>query len=160
MSVACQRRGSRLCARRAYDVTADDVPEGPDFRGVMPLRMWWQNLGNAPLYREVRVRMLLESTTQRHDISVPGVMIPGMGDTTLNVTAQLPKIPCGAYRLWVGLESDAGVLPLAMDARSENGLYDIGEIVLDDVERPYLSTMWEEQYADGYYPLEDPAQPE
>jgi two-component system KDP operon response regulator KdpE len=38
--------------------------------------------------------------------------------------------------------------------------FHIGELALDDVLRPYLSTMWEEQYADGYYPLEDPAQPE
>ena len=26
--------------------------------------------------------------------------------------------------------------------------------------RPYLRTMWQAQYADGYYPLEDPAAPE
>ena len=135
-------------------------PNGLTTGGVMPVRMWWQNLGNAPMYREVRVRMLLESDVQRYEVIVPGAMLPGMGDTTLNVTAQLPEIPCGAYRLWVGLESDAGMLSLSMDAENEHNMYCIGEIILDDVERPYLSTMWEEQYADGYYPLEDPAQPE
>ena len=128
--------------------------------GVMPVRMWWQNLGNAPMYREVHVRMQLESNGQRYDVLIPGGMTPGMGDTTFNLTAQLPKIPCGAYHLWVGLESDAGMLPLSIDVKNEHNMYYIGEIILDDVERPYLSTMWEEQYADGYYPLEDPAQPE
>ena len=87
-------------------------------------------------------------------------MRPSLGDTTFNTTALLPRIPCGTYSLWVGLESDGGSLPLAMDASMKNGLYQIGEITLDDVPRPYLSTMWEDQYADGYYPLEDPAQPE
>lgn len=128
--------------------------------GILPLRMWWQNLGSAPMYREVKVRLLLENGAQRYDVSVPGEMMPGMGDTTFNVTAKLPQVPCGVYNLWVGLENGGGALPLAVDAPEKNGMYWIGEITLDDIHRPHLATMWEEQYADGYYPLEDPAQPE
>lgn len=135
-------------------------PSGLTAGGVMPLRMWWQNLGTAPMYREVRIRVQLERESQRYDVSVPGEMTPGMGDTTFNVTAQIPEVPCGAYRLWVGLECDNEALSLAINAKTENGMYYIGDIILDDIERPYLGTMWEEQYADGYYPLEDPAQPE
>lgn len=146
--------GVRMTLRRM--MFPKDLTSG----GSFPLRMWWQNLGSAPAYREVRVRLLLENGAQRYEISVPGAMTPGLGDTTFNVTVRLPQVPCGRYDLWVGLESDAGVLPLAVDAPMENGMYRIGEIALDDTVRPYLDTMWEEQYADGYYPLEDPAQPE
>lgn len=128
--------------------------------GVMPLRMWWQNVGTAPVYEEVRVRLVLKNGEEQYTATVPGTMRPGLGDTTFNTTALLPKIPCGTYKLWVGLETDRGVLPLAMDAPMNNGLYRIGEIALDDISRPYLDTIWEDQYADGYYPLEDPAQPE
>lgn len=128
--------------------------------GIMPLRMWWQNIGTAPVYREVRVRLVLGNGKEQFAVSVPGMMQPGLGDTTFNTTALLPQVPCGTYSLWVGLETDKGNLPLAMYAPTENGLHNIGEITLDDVPRPYLSDMWETQYADGYYPLEDPAQPE
>ena len=146
--------GAHMALRRMM------FPKDMTVGGVMPLRMWWQNLGNAPMYHEVRIRLVLESGARRYEVSVPGAMFPGMGDTTFNVTVQLPKIPCGEYRLRVGLESGGGALPLAITAGNDNGMYYIGDIILDDVERPYLSTMWEEQYADGYYPLEDPAQPE
>lgn len=128
--------------------------------GIMPLRMWWQNIGTAPMYEAARVRLVLKNGEEQFAATVPGTMCPSLGDTTFNTTALLPQIPCGTYSLWVGLGTDRDFLPLAMDAPIKNGLYHIGEITLDDVPRPYLSTMWETQYADGYYPLEDPAQPE
>ena len=128
--------------------------------GVMPLRLWWQNIGTAPMYHEVRVRLVLQNEKEQFTVTVPGTMRPGLGDTTFNTTALLPQIPCGTYGLWVGLETDSSSLKLAVAAPTENGLYHIGEITLDDIPRPYLETMWEDQYADGYYPLEDPAQPE
>jgi len=126
----------------------------------MPLRMWWQNIGTAPVYEDIRVRLVLKNSEEQFSAAVPGTMGPGLGDTTFNEAALLPQIPCDTYGLWVGLETDRGSLTLAMDAPAEDGLYHIGEITLDDAPRPYLRTMWEDQYADGYYPLEDPAQPE
>ena len=129
--------------------------------GALPLRMWWQNLGTAPLYCDVSVRLELRSGAERYAISVPGEMRPGMGDTTFNVTTRLPEVPCGTYSLWIGLKGGHGFLPLAVnDAKTDGGMVSVGEITLDDVCRPHLATMWETQYADGYYPLEDPAQPE
>lgn len=146
--------GAQMTLRRM--MFPQDLTSG----GIMPLRMWLQNIGTAPVYHEVRVRLVLRSEREQFAVPVPGTLRPGLGDTTFNTTAQLSQIPCGTYSLWVGLETDKGNLPLAMDAPAENGMYHIGEITLDDVPRPYLSTMWETQYADGYYPLEDPAQPE
>lgn len=146
--------GARMTLRRM--MFPRDLTSG----GIMPLRLWWQNIGTAPVYEEVRVRLVLKNGEEQFVVTVPGTMRPGLGDTTFNTTALLPKIPCGTYKLWVGLETDKEKLPLAMDAPTENGLYHVGEITLDDVPRPYLDTMWVDQYADGYYPLEDPAQPE
>lgn len=129
--------------------------------GAFPLRMWWQNLGTAPLYQSVNVRLQLRNGEDRHAVPVPGTMCPGLGDTTFNVTALLPQVGNGTYSLWIGLEGANGFLPLAVDAaEKDGGMVCIGELTLDDVCRPYLETMWETQYADGYYPLEDPAQPE
>jgi len=129
--------------------------------GVMPLRVWLQNIGTAPVYHDAKVRMELGREEERFAISIPGfVPSPGLGDTTFNVNAQLPKLPGGTYDLWAGLEVQGKCVPLAIDAECVYGMYRIGEVTLDDTSRPYLETMWEEQYADGYYPLEDPAQPE
>lgn len=129
--------------------------------GVLPLRMWWQNTGTAPLYGKAQVLLELRNEAGRFTIPVPGDMDRvGVGDSVLNVTAQLPAIPCGTYSLWCGLASDEKLLPLNMETPAENGMYRIGEVTLDALPRPYLNTMWETQYADGYYPLEDPAQPE
>lgn len=129
--------------------------------GVMPVRVWWQNIGTAPLYHNAKIRMELGRGEERCAISILGEMnAPSLGDTTFNTTAILPSVPCGTYDLWIGLEMCNNLMPLAIDVESVGGLYRIGEVNLDDVSRPYLDTMWEEQYADGYYPLEDPAQPE
>lgn len=128
--------------------------------GALPLRMWWQNIGTAPVYQQTRVLLELRNETERFTISVSETMETlGLGDSTFNVTARLPQAPCGSYTLWCGLESDGNKLALAMEAPLEDGMYNIGQLTLDDVPRPYLSTMWEDQYGDGYYPLEDPTEP-
>lgn len=128
--------------------------------GPMPLRMWWQNLGNAPMYRDVEICLELHDGKDRFPIWIPDALLrPGMGDSTFNTTAQLPDIR-GNFTLRCGLRCRDAMLKLAMDAPEEDGMYAVGTLALDDVARPYLATMWEEHYADGYYPLEDPAQPE
>lgn len=147
--------GARMTLRRM--MFPKDLTSG----GLMPLRMWWQNIGTAPLYHETRVLLELGNEKDRFPISITENMNrPGLGDSTFNITAQLPPVPCGTYTLWCGLESGGRKLVLAMDTAAVDGMYEIGEITLDDTPRPYLRTMWETQYADGYYPLEDPSQPE
>ncbi len=129
--------------------------------GILPLRMWWQNIGTAPLYHKARVVLELRNETDRFEIFVPGYMEQaGLGDSVLNANVQLPQISPGTYSVWCGLESNGTLLPLAIKVPAESGMYGIGEITLDDTPRPYLNTMWEMQYADGYYPLEDPSEPE
>jgi len=145
--------GPRMTLRRMMfprDLTAG---------GPMPLRLWWQNLGTAPFYRDVEICLELRREGERHPVSLPEkTMRPGLGDTTHNVTAVLPNAE-GEFELWCGLRC-GGMLRLSMEAPCEAGMYRIGSITLDTLPRPYLEKLWEETYADGYYPLEDPAQPE
>lgn len=146
--------GARMTLRRMMfprDLTAG---------GLLPLRMWWQNLGNAPLYRDAEICLELYDGNDRFPICLPdGRFRPGVGDSTFNTTAQLPDVR-GTFTLRCGLRCRGAMLNLSMDAPETDGMYAIGTLTLDDVARPHLATMWEEHYADGYYPLEDPAQPE
>ena len=146
--------GPRMTLRRM--MFPRDLTSG----GPMPLRLWWQNLGTAPFYRDVEICLELRRNGERYPVFLPeGTMRPGLGDTTCNVTARLPRVE-GTFGLWCGLRDGNILLPLAMDALCEDGMYRIGSMALDGAPRPYLETLWEETYADGYYPLEDPAQPE
>lgn len=136
-------------------------PKGLTTGGPMPLRLWWQNIGTAPIYERVRLQLELRRGDLRYEIDAPGVLgRPGLGDSTMNLLAKLPEVPWGSYELWCGLKAGEKFLPLAMEAPENDGMYHVGQVDLDGEPRPYLATMWEEQYADGYYPLEDPAQPE
>ena len=165
-----------LDAARRWHISAADValpyggwmtlrrmmfPEGLTTGGLMPLRLWWQNIGTAPIYENVQLQLELRCDGNRHEIDAPCMLEhPGVGDSTMNLLAKLPEVSCGTYELWVGLKAGEKSLPLAMEAQEDGGLYRVGDVTLDEESRPYLATMWEEQYADGYYPLEDPAQPE
>lgn len=147
--------GSAMTLRRVM------FPEGLTTGGLIPLRLWWQNIGTAPIYETVEVKLELRSGDDRYPIPVPEALErPHIGDSTLNLTAQLPEVDCGSYGLWCGLKVGENFLPLAVEAAEDGGMYYVGDVALDSESRPYLATMWEEQYADGYYPLEDPAQPD
>ena len=136
-------------------------PKGLTTGGVMPLRLWWQNIGTAPLCESVQLQLEMRCGENRYEIEASATLDrPGVGDSTMNLLAKLPVVPCGTYELWCGLKAGEKFMPLAMEAAEDKGMYHVGQVTLDDVSRPYLATMWEEQYADGYYPLEDPAQPE
>ena len=165
-----------LDAARRWHISAADValpyggwmtlrrmmfPKGLTTGGLMPLRLWWQNIGTAPIYEKVQLQLELRCDGNRYEIEASGMLEhPGVGDSTMNLLAKLPQVPYGTYELWIGLKAGEKFLPLAMEAQEDKGMYHVGQVTLDDVSRPYLATMWEEQYADGYYPLEDPAQPE
>lgn len=128
--------------------------------GVMPLRLWWQNLGTSPLYREAKAIFALGEGDARYPIGIPEALgMPGTGDLTYNCNAQLPKLPSGTYTLWCGMEANGKLLPLSVEAPEKDGLYQIGEVTLDEEERPYLDRLWVDYYPDAYYPLEDPKEP-
>lgn len=147
--------GPQLTLRRVM------FPQGLTSGGPMPLRMWWQNIGTSPLYQPAEVRLELRCETSTARIVLDGLLSDcPVGDTMLNTTADLPQLPAGEYELWCGLFAKGQPLSVAIDAPCCDGMYPIGALNLDDNPRPYLADMWLQQYADGYYPLEDPAQPE
>lgn len=125
-----------------------------------PFRMWWQNLGTAPIYGPAAALLVLEKDGTRFPLDGDAPIECRLGDATCNPTLTLPDLPDGEYPLLCALEADGRRLPLSMEVPSKDGLYTVGTVRLDHTPRPYLQTMWQAQYADGYYPLEDPAAPE
>lgn len=125
-----------------------------------PFRMWWQNLGTAPLYGPAKALLFLEKNGRLFPLTGNMPVECHLGDTTCNPLLTLPELPDGEYALLCALEFGGKRLPLSMKVPNRDGLYSIGAVHLDHIPRPYLRTMWQAQYADGYYPLEDPAAPE
>lgn len=125
-----------------------------------PFRMWWQNLGTAPLYGPANALLFLEKNGRLFPLTGNMPVECHLGDTTCNPLLTLPELPDGEYALLCALEFGGKRLPLSMKVPNRDGLYSIGAVHLDHIPRPYLRTMWQAQYADGYYPLEDPAAPE
>jgi len=154
--------GADVCAKLGAEMTLRRLmfPKDLTTGGVMPVRLWWQNLGTSPLYREAKNVLVLGQGEERYPICIPGSMgKPGTGDATFNANARLPKLPAGTYTLWCGLEVEGKRIPLAMDAPCKDNLYQVGEVTLDETERPYLERLWVDYYPDAYYPLEDPKEP-
>ena len=125
-----------------------------------PFRMWWQNLGPAPLYAEAVPRLAVAYHGKPVFLTGECRMTVSMGDAVCNAVFTLPDLPDGEFPLLCALESNGQRQRLCMDVPGTDGLYAIGTVHLDHTSRPSLQTMWQEQYADGYYPLEDPAEPE
>lgn len=125
-----------------------------------PFRMWWQNLGTAPLYGPAKALLFLEKNGRLFPLTGNMPVECHLGDTTCNPLLTLPELPDGEYALLCALEFGGKRLSLSMKVPNRDGLYSIGAVHLDHIPRPYLRTMWQAQYADGYYPLEDPAAPE
>lgn len=146
--------GPRLTLRRLMfprDLTAN---------APAPFRMWWQNLGPAPLYTPALPRLALEYQGRPVPLGGGEPMAVSLGDAVCNPMLTLPDLPDGEYPLLCALEVNGQKQRLCMDAARADGFYTVGTIHLDHTPRPYLQTMWLDQYADGYYPLEDPAAPE
>jgi hypothetical protein len=55
--------------------------------------------------------------------------------------------------------SDGNPIPLRIEAKQENGYYELGSIDVDPGLENNLLHAWDDFYPDGYYPLEDPQAP-
>ncbi len=129
--------------------------------GALPIRFWWQVVGQSPLYGWTKVVAKLVHAGGDAALALDDEKpIRMLGDATHNQIVKLPKLPMGEYALWVGVQGQDGrLLPLAMDAPVKEGFYEIGKVTLDDVPRPELFAAWDHYYPEGYYPLEDPKLP-
>lgn len=135
-------------------------PAAVEAGGALPMRFWWQVMGDSPIYGPTKVVARLVGENQ---IDLPledekFIRLPG--DATHNQIVTLPPLPMGEYTLLIGVEgADGKLLPLAMDAPLKDGLYEVGKVVLDETPRPELFAAWDDYYPEGYYPLEDPKLP-
>lgn len=131
--------------------------------GAFPIRFWWSNSGVSPCYRMLEVRVLLDNGRQSAPVCFAGRPHPfGLADATYNEIAKLPGLEPGVYNVYCGLfDPDTGI-PVGTDnAPSERpGWCRVGEVWLDHRPRPELAHAWDGYYPEGYYPLEDPAQPD
>lgn len=130
--------------------------------GALPLRFWWHNAGNCPIYEKTQVRLALrdksgtETIIPVNDCARPRTI----GDSVHNEILLLPEMKPGSYELGCGIFREDET-PLTLDVRlpQRNGFYALGALELDDVPHPELYRIWDEFYPEGYYPLEDPVLP-
>ncbi len=134
-------------------------PQALSSDGYAPLRFWWDNIGVSPLYEPTRTRLRLCMGETRCEIALHDApaLLP-LGDRAHNEIARLPALPEGEYAVEVAVETREGALPLANEGFA-NGWLPVGTVRIDHVPRPQMETLWDDWYPEGYYPLEDPAQP-
>lgn len=130
--------------------------------GYAPLRFWWANSGSSPCYEQLTpclrlrvgerlVPLMLHDNSSRFEV----------GDRTYNEIIRLPELPQGVWPLECALTDAAGLsVALAQAGRLPDGWYDVGAMTIDGKPHPELADAWDDYYPEGYYPLEDPAQPE
>jgi len=102
---------------------------------MMPVHMWWLNAGVAPVYREYRLALQINSPTGTSVLRVPVNIrkwLPGdaVFDGTLNVPETLKP---GEYRVRVGMldpRTETPAIQLGIAGRQPDGWYDLGAIVI------------------------------
>lgn len=148
--------GPRLALRRL------NYPRELTSGGFAPMQFWWTNRGPSPLYERSEARLRLVRNGETAAVILPGDTADSihLGDYVFNRIIRLPELPEGEYRLQFGrFREDGAPLRLANAAPAGDGYYDGDVIRIDRIPRPELETVWDDWRPDGYYPLEDPAQP-
>ena len=125
------------------------------------MRFWWTNRGPAYVHEKTYVRLRL-----RHGEEI--VMLPladapeqiPLGDRVYNEIVRIPDLAPDTYAMEYGLFSAEGdSLLLCHTGRTDDGYYPAGMLCVDDLPRPEYEHIWDDYYADGYYPLVDPPVP-
>jgi hypothetical protein len=129
--------------------------------GFAPMRFWWANKGPSYCHEKTQVRLRIQKDGRYIPIALSDCPDKiHLADRVHNEIVRLPEAEPGTYRLEYGLFTEAGeALVLAHDGRTADGYYYAGELTLDDTPRPEYETIWDDFFADGYYPLEDPKEP-
>ncbi len=137
-------------------------PENVSSKGVLPVRFWFVNNGSAPCYGSLCINLQLVREDKIYVIPVPNSPVGWpVGDIIHNEKIPLPSLEEGIYSLAVGLFHKHNVpVGMGIDQKSTDGFYKMGDIRIDHVNRDYINNIWEHYYPEGYYPLEDPGEPE
>lgn len=147
--------GWRIALRRIT------YPRAVTSGGFAPMRFWWTNRGPAFVHEQTSVRLRLRMGQET--IGLPLADSPdhiGLGDRVYNEIVRMPDLPPGTYAMEYGLFGENGdSLMLCHAGRSGDGYYPAGMLCVDDIPRPEYEHIWDDYYADGYYPLVDPPVP-
>jgi hypothetical protein len=138
-----------------------NYPKALSSGGFAPMRFWWANKGPSYCHEKTEVRLRIEKDRQYTPIALGDhADMFHLADRVHNEIVRLPQAAPGVYRLEYALFTEDGeALVLAHDGRTADGYYYAGELTLDDTPRPEYETIWDDYFADGYYPLEDPKEP-
>lgn len=151
---ACDEYGYQIELRRLL------YPKEVSSDGYLPLRFWFVNVGTGLCYLPYRLTIKLwnDQSSYRFPLNVTANQW-GIGDITYHEILKLPKLEEGVYRVAVGLFMNSMQMNLAIDSSCNQGFYEIGNIKIDNQERDELADIWSNYYPEGYYPLEDPKEP-
>lgn len=129
--------------------------------GFAPMRFWWNNRGPSYCHEAMEVRLRLEKDGQYTPIPLHDRFHSfHLADRVYNEIVRLPKAAPGLYHLEYGLFTEEGeALALCHEGRTADGYYPAGDMRLDDRPRPEYEHIWDDYFADGYYPLFDPKVP-
>lgn len=148
--------GYRIALRRL------NYPERLSSGGFAPMQFWWTNRGPAFCHEKTKVMLRLAQNAKTVTTFETGEELERihLADRVYNRIICLPEVPAGEYDLEYGV-FDMNGRPLVMankDAVSD-GYYYAGKLCIDTIARPEYEHIWDGYDMDGYYPLEDPAQP-
>lgn len=148
--------GYRIALRRL------NYPEVLSSGGFAPMQFWWTNRG--PAFCHERTKVMLRLTQNRKTVSefATGEEIEKvhLADRVYNRIIRLPEVPAGEYDLEYGVfDMNGKPIVMANKGAVSDGYYYAGELRIDTAARPEYEHIWDGYDMDGYYPLEDPAQP-
>lgn len=135
-------------------------PKEVSSNGYLPLRFWFVNVGTALCYQPYQLKLRLWNDQSSYILPLNTRSDQwGLDDITYHEILKLPQMEEGLYQVGIGLFYHELNIALAIDSQYQDGFYQIGSIKVDHQEREVLANIWEDYYPEGYYPLEDPKEP-
>lgn len=125
-----KRMGYRFILRRL------EYPKAVTSGSMMPVQMWWFNAGVAPIYRDYRLALQLQSGDKQVTVQVPADVKHWLpGDSVVDEPLYVPSgLPAGQYHVRIGLldpRSGEPAIRLAIEGRQPDGWYDVGSIQIE-----------------------------
>lgn len=135
-------------------------PKEVSSNGYLPLRFWFVNVGSGLCYQPYELKLRLRNKTSSYIMQLNTTADQwDIDDFTYHEILKLPPMEEGVYEVAIGLFQEERNIALAIDSGQQDGFYQIGRIKVDQHDRTMLSNIWDHYYPEGYYPLEDPKEP-
>jgi hypothetical protein len=124
-----KRMGYRFVLRRL------EYPGVVRAGSMMPVHMWWLNAGVAPIYREYKLALQLQSSTRSATLQVSATLTEWLpGDAIVDQSLYIPEdLPPGRYKVRVGIldpQSSEPAIRLGIEGRQEDGWYNLGSVIV------------------------------